>query len=244
MSGRWSRSPGPVADADPSVTLTTPSHDLRPGDTATLVAQAADDFGVTLVTIYEGSRKLAEFDTPPYRTDAPIPADAGCGDRHYSAVAEDSAGQTSVSELAVPLCGNTPAGGGGQTPGGSTPGNTPGTRPGITGGHHKPGTGPRHRRPSRLTLRVTHRGRHARARGVLSTASGVRPAAACRGAVIVIYVVRDSKVLRVVRTHAHANCTYHVRLTLPRGRRIALRARFFGNRYLIHAAVTSKRFHA
>jgi hypothetical protein len=96
--------PLPVDDAPPTISLTTDKHEYDRGATVQLTATAADDFGVTSITFYDGDTALATVTPPAATSTLLIPTDAACGSTTtLSAVATDFLGQTgsSSSEIAV-----------------------------------------------------------------------------------------------------------------------------------------------
>jgi hypothetical protein len=122
-AGEWPvlSAPVPVADAAPAVALGGDTTVAR-GGTLTLSATAADDFGVKSVTFYDGTAKLGTASVGAYAATEAIAADAACGSRAISAIAEDSLGQTTIARgtLTVTGCDAAPAppaqGGGGSAP--------------------------------------------------------------------------------------------------------------------------------
>ena len=100
--------PGPVSDAAPTVSLGNVSAAV--GSTATLTATAEDDYAVKQVTFLEGATPLETVSYGPYSLDVVIPADATCGVRTFTAVVEDSSGQTASASgtLTVTDCPTTP----------------------------------------------------------------------------------------------------------------------------------------
>ena len=87
----------PANDAAPSGTLSSDKPAAARGSAFTLTAGATDDFGVKEVTFYEGASVLGTDSTPPYTYTVAVTEDAPLGSRSFSAVAEDSAGQTATS---------------------------------------------------------------------------------------------------------------------------------------------------
>ncbi|WP_445152509.1 Ig-like domain-containing protein [Baekduia sp. Peel2402] len=126
-NGEWPvlSAPLPIDDAAPTVTLGGDTTVAR-GSALTLAAGASDDFGVKSVTFYDGATKLGTSAGPSYTATEAIAADAACGTRAVSAVAEDSLGQTVIANGTVTVTGcdvvPTNPGGGGDTP---TPPTTP-----------------------------------------------------------------------------------------------------------------------
>jgi Bacterial Ig domain len=105
-AGEWPviYAPLPVDDAPPTISLATDKHDYDRGETVQLTATAADDFGVTSITFYDGNTELATVTPPADTATLTIPADAACGSTAtLSAVATDFLGQTGSgsSEIAV-----------------------------------------------------------------------------------------------------------------------------------------------
>jgi hypothetical protein len=120
-NGEWPvlSAPIPVDDAAPVVSIAGDATVYR-GRTMTLAASASDDFGVKQVTFYDGAKKIGVSAGPSYTATEAIPADAACGTRAVSAVAEDSLGQTTVASGSVTVSCDTPpadpgTGGGGTT---------------------------------------------------------------------------------------------------------------------------------
>jgi hypothetical protein len=105
-AGEWPviYAPLPVDDAPPTISLATDKHEYDRGETVQLTATAADDFGVTSITFYDGNTELATVTPPAATATLSIPTDAACGSTTtLSAVATDFLGQTgsSSSEIAV-----------------------------------------------------------------------------------------------------------------------------------------------
>ena len=97
--------PLPVADEGPTVELEADDTEYDRGDVVHLTATADDDFGVNKVTFFNGLQQLDTDNTSPYEQDFTIPANAPCGSRSFSAVAEDSSGQTASDEITVDVVG-------------------------------------------------------------------------------------------------------------------------------------------
>jgi hypothetical protein len=97
--------PLPVADEAPTIELSSDDDEYDRGDTVHLTADAGDDFGVTKVTFFNGLQQLGVVTSPPYTQDFTIPLDAPCGARSFSAVVEDSSGQTASDEISVDVVG-------------------------------------------------------------------------------------------------------------------------------------------
>jgi Bacterial Ig domain len=105
-AGEWPviYAPLPVDDAPPTISVATDKHEYDRGETVQLTATAADDFGVTSITFYDGNVELATVTPPADTATLTIPADAACGSTStLSAVATDFLGQTGSgsSEIAV-----------------------------------------------------------------------------------------------------------------------------------------------
>jgi hypothetical protein len=94
--------PLPVDDAAPTIALASDRASAYRGETLNLTATAGDDFGVKRVTFFSGDVLLGVRTTPPYTTQFTIPADAACdAPRTFSAVVEDSSGQTAFASVNV-----------------------------------------------------------------------------------------------------------------------------------------------
>jgi hypothetical protein len=128
-NGEWPvlSAPIPVDDAAPTVAITGSATVTR-GGTMTVTATASDDFGVKSVTFYDGATKLGTSAGPVYTAAEAIPADAACGSRAVSAIAEDSLGQSAVATGTVTVTGcDAGSGGGGGGSGGTGTDTTPAT---------------------------------------------------------------------------------------------------------------------
>lgn len=89
--------PMPVNDAAPEIALSTDAT-AATGAAVTLTAAADDDFGVKRVTFYDAGDEVGSATLPPYEVPVTVPADAVCDTtRSYSAMVEDSLGQTTAS---------------------------------------------------------------------------------------------------------------------------------------------------
>jgi hypothetical protein len=97
--------PLPVADAAPTVELNSDDTEYDRGDVVHLTATAGDDFGVNRVTFFNGLQQIGVDTTSPYEQDFTIPANAPCASRSFSAVVEDSSGQTASDEITVDVVG-------------------------------------------------------------------------------------------------------------------------------------------
>ncbi|HEY6889055.1 MAG TPA: Ig-like domain-containing protein, partial [Solirubrobacter sp.] len=94
--------PRPVDDAVPTVSLASDRAQAYRGETITLTANAGDDFGVKRVSFYSGAVLIGVAQVPPFRSQFTIPADAACdAPRTFTAVVEDSAGQTASASVSV-----------------------------------------------------------------------------------------------------------------------------------------------
>ncbi len=101
--------PLPVNDAGPAVTLAAERPEYERGETVQLIATASDDFGISEVSFFDGATPLGDDRTPAYTAAFTLPADAPCGPRVESAIAEDSLGQTASAETTITVvCGTTP----------------------------------------------------------------------------------------------------------------------------------------
>jgi hypothetical protein len=95
--------PGPVNDMAPTVTLASDAATYHRGDTATLVASPADDFGVNRVDFYDGNAIVGTADVKPYTITYKIPSDVLCSGRTLTAMVTDSSGQTAAASLPVQI---------------------------------------------------------------------------------------------------------------------------------------------
>ena len=100
-----SDAPIPVNDAGPSVDLSADDDEYDRGDTVSLTADASDDFGVTQVRFFDGANPIDTDSTDPYEQDFTIPGNAPCGSRTFTAVAEDSLGQTASDSVVIDVVG-------------------------------------------------------------------------------------------------------------------------------------------
>jgi hypothetical protein len=94
------------------VSLTGPAS-AAPGETITLKASPADDFGVKRVRFTSGTTTLGTASLPPYTQSVVVPAEAACNStRPYGAVVTDSLGQTAAASTSLtvscPAPGPTP----------------------------------------------------------------------------------------------------------------------------------------
>ncbi len=104
-TGEWPLMIAPLAAADlaPGVSLSSvpsPTVGYWPGGPLTLRANPSDDFGVRRVVFFEGAEVVGEAVRPPYEVTLRMPADH-CAPRTFSAVVEDSRGQTAAATLDV-----------------------------------------------------------------------------------------------------------------------------------------------
>ena len=97
--------PLPISDTPPTVDLSADDTEYDRGETVNLTADAGDDFGVKHVTFFNGLQQLGQDADPPYTEDFVIPNDAPCGSRTFTAVAEDSLGQTVSDAVQVDVVG-------------------------------------------------------------------------------------------------------------------------------------------
>jgi Bacterial Ig domain len=97
--------PLPVNDTPPEVDLLADDTEYDRGETVHLTADATDDFGIKHVTFFNGLQQLSQDSQPPYAHDFVIPNDAPCGSRTFTAVAEDSLGQTESDDVVVDVVG-------------------------------------------------------------------------------------------------------------------------------------------
>jgi hypothetical protein len=99
------QAPMPADDAAPSVAVAADATSVNRGQTITLTADAADDFGVREVAFFDGGTSLGVDSTPPYTQTFTVPADAPCAARMLSAVAGDSLGQTADASVTIAVVG-------------------------------------------------------------------------------------------------------------------------------------------
>jgi hypothetical protein len=96
--------PRPVDDAAPTLALVSDRAQAYRGETIALTANADDDFGIRRVTFHLGDVQLAETEVPPYTLMYTVPADAPCdAPRTFTAIAEDSLGQTTSASVTVAI---------------------------------------------------------------------------------------------------------------------------------------------
>ena len=110
------QAPMPADDAGPEVALEADDTSVDRGQTVTLTADAADDFGVFGVAFFDGGEPLGVDSFPPYTRTLTVPADAPCAARTVTAIAEDSLGQTADASTAVTVVGPFNCGPGPQPP--------------------------------------------------------------------------------------------------------------------------------
>jgi hypothetical protein len=99
------QAPMPMEDAAPTAGLDASPAQVERGATVTLTATGGDDFGVKSVTFYDGSTELGADTLPPYTRDFTVPQDAPCAERTFTAVVEDSSGQTTSASDSVTVTG-------------------------------------------------------------------------------------------------------------------------------------------
>jgi hypothetical protein len=127
--------PLPVNDAAPTISLATDKAEYDRGETVKLTATAADDFGVTTITFYDGTEPIATVVPPADTATLAIPAKAACATQTLSAVATDFLGQTASDATDIAVVGPDACkepespGGGGESPGGGGTGTTPPAAP-------------------------------------------------------------------------------------------------------------------
>ncbi|HMJ36719.1 MAG TPA: Ig-like domain-containing protein [Baekduia sp.] len=97
--------PLPTADGAPTASLTSPlsGTPLTAGGAAHVLASAGDDFGVTSVSAYLGSRLLGTDGTAPYDVAYTVPADLAGTTQSITVVATDSSGQTASDGVTVTI---------------------------------------------------------------------------------------------------------------------------------------------
>jgi hypothetical protein len=125
--------PLPIADAGPSVGLSTNSATYNRGDTVTLTANATDDFAIAKTTFYDGNAVIGTAVPPASTATLTIPSNAACAARTLTAVSEDSTGQTASDTETITVVGPNncqPVTPGPTDPGPTDPGPGPGPGPG------------------------------------------------------------------------------------------------------------------
>jgi hypothetical protein len=100
-----SDAPIPVNDAAPTVDVSADDTEYDRGDTVSLTATAGDDFGVTSVRFFDGGVPIGTDTTAPYQQGFTIPNNAPCGTRTLTAIATDSAGQTTSDSVPIEVVG-------------------------------------------------------------------------------------------------------------------------------------------
>jgi hypothetical protein len=106
-AGQWPvvLAPLPVADAGPSVALSTDKKNYEQGEQVAIDLAADDDFGVTKVTLFDGATQIAQVTPPASSTSFRIAADALCAARTLTAVASDYLGQTASDSTQIKVVG-------------------------------------------------------------------------------------------------------------------------------------------
>jgi Bacterial Ig domain len=99
------QAPQPMDDGAPTAALEAAPAEAQRGGTVNLTATGTDDFGVKSVTFYDGSTVLGTDSLPPYAQAFTVPADAPCAARTFTAVVEDSTGQTASASDTVTVTG-------------------------------------------------------------------------------------------------------------------------------------------
>jgi hypothetical protein len=94
-----------MEDAAPTAALDAAPAQANRGDVVTLTATGADDFGIKSVTFYDGSSVIGTDSQPPYTQAFTMPSDAACAARTFTAVVEDSSGQTASASDSVDVVG-------------------------------------------------------------------------------------------------------------------------------------------
>ena len=93
----------PVDRAPPVVTLSGP-HDVLPGTTVTVRAQASDNTSVSALTFEVNGVAGTPLAAPPYERQVAVPAVAAPGDRiMVRAIASDPAGNAAAADLALTI---------------------------------------------------------------------------------------------------------------------------------------------
>ena len=100
-----SDAPIPVNDAAPTVDVAADDTEYDRGDVVSLTADAGDDFGVSSVRFFDGAVPIDSDSSAPYEQEFTIPNNAPCGTRTFTAIATDSAGQTTSDSVSVEVVG-------------------------------------------------------------------------------------------------------------------------------------------
>lgn len=93
--------PLPVADSAPTSALSSNVAKVAPGDSITLTANAADDFGVKSLTFYKGATVLGTVAPPNDSIEWTAPATCGGSTQSFSVTVVDSDNQSSSSSVSV-----------------------------------------------------------------------------------------------------------------------------------------------
>lgn len=106
-AGQWPvvYAPLPVADAGPSVALTTDKADYEQGNLVAIDLAASDDFGVTKIDLFDGTTPIGQVIPPADHAGFRIPVDALCAARTLTAVASDYLGQTASDSTQINVVG-------------------------------------------------------------------------------------------------------------------------------------------
>ncbi|MGB7686303.1 MAG: hypothetical protein WBL45_11040 [Solirubrobacterales bacterium] len=97
--------PLPVNDTGPSIELSTGKAEYDRGEMVRMTAAAADDFGVTSISFFNGTELVGQVTPPANTASFAIPANALCAVRGLSAVASDYLGQTGSASAEIEVTG-------------------------------------------------------------------------------------------------------------------------------------------
>jgi hypothetical protein len=97
--------PLPVNDSGPTIDLRTDKADYERGEQVRMTAVAGDDFGVTSIAFFDGTRLVGQVTPPADTATFAIPADAVCAAQSLSAVASDYLGQTASDIVEIGVVG-------------------------------------------------------------------------------------------------------------------------------------------
>ena len=249
--------PLPISDAAPTVGLSV-NPSARPGDTVTLVATATDDIGVKRVRLTDGSTTIATLSAPPYTQTFTIPANAACNStRTFTAIATDSADQTSsVSRTLTVFC-QQPAPSAAADGGTDTKGDTAAPSAPSAPADPQPNaqakapvqtaatTTTKKLKPS-MSLKITSRAlKNAKVRrtitGTLKLPSGISKAEGCRGTVSLL-VSRSGRSLLKQRVKLSKRCTFSRSITAKSSKQAFSAQAKFGGNAVLSAANGNRRF--
>jgi hypothetical protein len=251
--------PIPISDAAPTVGLSV-NPSARPGDTVTLVATATDDIGIKRVRFTDGSTTIGTATTPPYQQTFTVPANAACNStRTFTAIATDSANQTSsVSRTLTVFC-SASATATTTVTGEVTPAPNPQADPDPQPEPQPKAGAPVAKTPAAtststssskklkpsVSLKITSKalkGGKVRKtiRGTIKLPSGISKAEGCRGTVSLV-VKRSGRALLKRQVAVSKNCTFTRSLTsTSKKQSFSAKANFGGNAVLASADGTRR----